>query len=183
MAVALVVPAKDESIVAAHAKHIGIAAPLPDAAQVLHLAVPIVAADGIVSIVIAADDDAPVGQPRGTGQHPPAVQTAEAFERVGRRLVALQHEGLSDAQRLGVPTAYDDLVGAEDHGKAVVVAVGHVELVPRPTGVVLGSGRWHEVGGVPARHRQLAVYAEDVVPAARQVQTGQALRHNAHLRA
>ena len=73
MAVALVVAAQDERLVAAYAQYVGIAAPLPYTTQMLHLALPVEAAYGIVGIVIAADDDAPVGQQGGSSQHAPTV--------------------------------------------------------------------------------------------------------------
>ena len=61
MTVVHVVTAEDKHVAIADRQDVGIAAPLCHFLDGLHLALPVVALDGVGCIVVAADDDAPVG--------------------------------------------------------------------------------------------------------------------------
>ena len=102
---------------------------------------------------------------------------------MGRGVVALHDEGLSDAEMLLVSAAEQHLPRLLQGEEAVVVAVGHLHQVPFPIPEVLRRRCGYEAVGMSACCNNLASGAEQSVSAARNVQVGEPFGLDFHHRA
>ena len=98
-------------------------------------------------------------------------------------MVKLHGEGLTDAQLLLMAACQHDAAVAHGHAEALVVGIDGRHKVPLAVAVVFSRGGGHEAAGMSPDNCQLAVHHEHSVACTGNIQVGQALRLQLHLRA